>query len=671
MSIVRVWIFAGLILAGCAGDGTSSGGGTVDVGGGGGIDGVSFGGDLGAEPADVRGGDGAGQGAARRRGGRDVGGGETDVDVGGVADAEGETDVIANPDGRGEADAGGRADVGESPDTGGLADVGARADMDATPDVGGAPDAGGASDSGALTDLVEPLDVAQVPDAAPVSDAGQTPDVEQTPDVDELPDAGPAPDVDQAPDIVDLPDVDQTPDVVQAPDIQELPDVLQTPDVEQTPDIASPPDTGGAPDVAAADTGSGEPDSGGPPLPFPYSWDGSFEPTAADFPMAGLFDNEYFDGHAIWTGEISPILPPGVWDWNDANDDLANWRNFEEHIGVFEMLVDDQGNHYGWRLQGNTPAAIDYAGPSAYYEGTPGIDVLDLGPGGLLHSFTVGNLGDGPDVLIFDGAWSLDFRTGSSLSGSKWDNDLVVAGCTPDPGPGYQFKQASIHTGPGSDWIFALDMSGAAVDAGNGDGGKTDVLDPGDGDDLIVLRGNMRDFRVFGGAGDDTAVWYVDEGKESIAYLGPNFFGGGGSGDAVWGDPGVDRLVLVVPPDTQIVDKTPTPPGALLVRFVADYGTEIWWDEPVINDPYAKYCITCGTGPGGRKTVTLEYKSATTPAFTGYFWVTAFEELQLGVGKDAKMFRIDDVSGKLVAAPDLVPYDPPGPPAGVCDPKPW
>lgn len=447
------------------------------------------------------------------------------------------------------------------------------------------------------------------------------------------------------------------------------------------PDVVAPTDTGPldiggsddapSPDAGpAADAGSPAADAG-PPLKYPYSWDGSFEPTQADFPMAGLFDDEYFDGHKTWTGEVSPILPPGKWDWNDANDDMANWKNFAGNIGKFEMLVDDEGNHYGWRLLGSDPDAIDYAGPAAYFEGSPGIDILDLGPSGLLHSFTSGNLGDGPDVLIFDGSWSLDFRTGSSLSGSKWDNDLVIGGCIPDAGPGYQFKQATVHTGPGSDWIFALDMGGAAIDAGNGDGGKTDVLDPTDGDDLVVLRGNMRDFRVFGGMGDDTAVWYVDEGKESIAFLGPNFFGGGGSGEAVWGDPGTDRLVLVVPPDTKIVDKTPTPPGALLVRIVADYAKDIWWDGPVIGDPFAKYCITCGTGPGGRKTVTLEYKSATTPAFTGYFWVTAFEELQLGVGPDAKMFRIDDVAGKLIPAPDLMPYDPPGPPDGVCDPGPW
>ena len=46
-------------------------------------------------------------------------------------------------------------------------------------------------------------------------------------------------------------------------------------------------------------------------------------------------------------------------------------------------------------------------------------------------------------------------------------------------------------------------------DAGNL-GGNTSKLDPEDGDDTAVFRGTMLDFRFFGGAGDDTAVWFVD-----------------------------------------------------------------------------------------------------------------------------------------------------------------
>ena len=442
------------------------------------------------------------------------------------------------------------------------------------------------------------------------------------------------------------PEPDPTPEPDPAPEPEPTPD--PAPEPEPTPDPAPEPEP--------------TPDPGG----WPYAWNGSAPPASLSFPLAGMVDDEYHDGHKTWTGEVSPILPPGKWDWNDSNDDLANWHNFKGSIGTFEPLIDGLGRHFGWRLVGNTPSAVKYAGPATYFEGSPGIDELILGKDGTINSFENGNLGDGPDVLVFDQAWSLDFRTGSSLSGSAWDDDLVIGGCKPDATAGYQFKQASIHTGPGADTVFALDMGGAAVDLGNGDGGITSVLDPADGDDTIVLHGNARDFRVFGGRGDDTAFWYVDEGKESIAYLGPNFFGGGGAGDALWGDPGTDRLVLVIPTTTKIIGSGVTPPGGLLVRIVGDYATDIWWDGPVYDDLYARYCVTCGTGPGGRKTVTLEYKSATTPAFTGYFWVTAFEELQIGLGEDALVFRIDDTTGKLLPAPDLSPVAPPTQPPGLC-----
>ena len=49
-----------------------------------------------------------------------------------------------------------------------------------------------------------------------------------------------------------------------------------------------------------------------------YSWNGVWTPS---FPLEGMFDNEYFDGH-----DGSPILPPGHWDYEDANNDLADSR---------------------------------------------------------------------------------------------------------------------------------------------------------------------------------------------------------------------------------------------------------------------------------------------------------------------------------------------------------
>ena len=432
------------------------------------------------------------------------------------------------------------------------------------------------------------------------------------------------------------------------------------------PDAKQPDAT--QPDATAPDATEPE-DTGpkGPPVEGLWSWDGSFQPTDADFPLAGMLDDEYCDGHVMPWGDVSPILPPGKWDWSDTNPDLANWRNFEENIGVFEPLTDDEGRLYGWNLVGNTPQSVEYSGPSTFFEGTPGVDIVNLGPNGSIHSFENGDLGDGPDVLVFDSAWSLDFRTGSTAKGSKWDNDLVIGGCNPETGPSYQYKQATIHTGPGSDLIFARDVMGAAIDAGNGDGGLTAATDPTDGDDVVVLNGNMRDFRVFGGYGDDVAVWYVDEGQESIAFWGPNFFGGGGSGDALWEDQGTDRLVLAVPTDTKIQGQAATPEGTLSVYILDDYEDAIWWDGPVQGDPYALYCVTCGVSPEGRRTMTLEYRSATTPAFTGYFWVTAFEELQVGLGADAKLFRIDDVKGVLIPDATLVPYEPPPFPEEYCE----
>lgn len=363
-----------------------------------------------------------------------------------------------------------------------------------------------------------------------------------------------------------------------------------------------------------------------------------------------------------------PDPPPGNWDWNDEVDDLSNWENFEGKIGYFEKLLDLKGYHFGWRLVGHDPYAIPYDGPSAYYDGCPGTDLLDLGPLGNIHGFTNGDLGLGPDVLVFDRSWSLDFRTGSTQTGHSHDNDLVIAGCQVAPEGDYTFEKASIHTGPGKDWIFARNMNAAAIDAGNGMGGLTDTLDPDDGDDLVMLAGNVRDARVFGGYGDDVLVWYMDDGQvESIAYFGPNFFGGGGAGEAVWGDPGTDRLVLAIPPETVLVDKTPTPPGGLLLRIWDDHGDEIWWDEPVYADLYARYCVTCGTGPEGQKTLNLEYLAKDESFFTGWFWVTAFEELQLGTGPDAVVYALDQVEGTAQLIPDAVPFTPPEWPWWWCE----
>lgn len=419
----------------------------------------------------------------------------------------------------------------------------------------------------------------------------------------------------------------------------------------------------GAGGTGAGGTGaSGGTTGSGWPAGNEYAWDGSWSPAPGDFPLSGLLDDEYHDGHADGQGDPTPILPPGEWDWDDGNDDLANWRNFRDNIGSFEPLSDGAEHQFGWRLVG-TASDIDYSGPAEYFEGSSGTDLLDLGPGGQLHSYGAGQLADGPDELVFDRSWSLDFRTGSTSTGAARDNDLVIAGCGSNPDGSFDIETTSVHTGPGSDWVFIRDWSRAGVDLGNGDDGNTSVLDPSDGDDLVVVRGNAHDFRVMGGSGDDVAVWYVDEHVQTQQWLGPNFFGGGGWSDAVWADDGTDRLVLVVPTDTIIVEQPPTPVGALLI--LATDG-QLVDDAPTAGDPYAHYCVECGTSPTGRKTVILEYRSADDAVFTGYFFVTAFEVLQLGVGSGATVYEIDDVAGSLSERSDLEAFEPPVPPASYC-----
>lgn len=403
--------------------------------------------------------------------------------------------------------------------------------------------------------------------------------------------------------------------------------------------------------------------------PNAYSWDGSWAPPPGDFPISGLVDNEYGDGH-LWEGNPTPILPPGAWDWEDEGDDFANWRVFKDTLGHFEMLFDHCDHHYGWRFVAKDPDLLDYQGPAMAFEGSHGTDILYLGAGSSVHSFE-GYLDHGPDVLVFNQAWSLDFGTGPPSGGSSNDNDLVVAGCTTDGGAfdlHYDIKGITIHTGPGSDLAFARDMWAAAVDAGNGEGGDTSILDPTDGNDVVVYRGSIKDVRFFGGNGNDVAVWFADEMKEPTPFAGGNFFGGGGAGEALWGDQGTDRLVMAVPVDTAIVGKPATPPGSLLVMStVNDYGDEIVWDVPMMHDPHAKYCISCGVGPQGRRTVIMEYVSDDGSIDTGYFFTTGIEELQIGVGPGAQLYRLDDVNGMVVPDSGLVPFDPPDMPWSLCE----
>ncbi len=86
------------------------------------------------------------------------------------------------------------------------------------------------------------------------------------------------------------------------------------------------------------------------PTPNGYAWNGSWQPQTTDFPLAGLLDDEYGDGH-----DGTPVLPPGRWDWNDADNDLANWRNFASTIGTFAKLTDVDGRHFAGSSRGRRP----------------------------------------------------------------------------------------------------------------------------------------------------------------------------------------------------------------------------------------------------------------------------------------------------------------------------
>jgi hypothetical protein len=438
--------------------------------------------------------------------------------------------------------------------------------------------------------------------------------------------------------------------------------------------------TGGATNTARATGGTGGDDGGTDgdeaggtqtqpitawPTSNPYSWDGSWTPSAQDFPLSGLLDPKYDGTHAARDG-TSPSLPPGDWDWNEADDDLANWGNFADNVGTFAALMDGEGRQYGWELALTSSTNVDVDAKGGFFHGSSGTDVFNLGPDSRLASFAEGNLGDGPDILVFNTSSSLDFRTGSTETGSLRDNDLVVAGCVPSTDASYLIQTTTIHTGPGSDWVFIRDWSASAIDLGNGANGRTDAVDPDDGDDLVVIRGNSHDFRIYGGNGNDTVIWYVDDNVHSdeTGWLGPNFFGTGGAGDALWGG-GTDRLVLVVPSDTPIVDTDDASNGTI---FVKSAGADTILDDPTQGDPYARYCVECGTGPEGRKTLILSYRSGDGRVFTAYSYLTDFEELQVGVGSNARVYRLDDVQGIATLDTSLDAVVPPSWPSQYCGP---
>ncbi|MBN2527707.1 MAG: hypothetical protein JXR76_15050 [Deltaproteobacteria bacterium] len=388
-----------------------------------------------------------------------------------------------------------------------------------------------------------------------------------------------------------------------------------------------------------------------------YSWDGSWSPSSAKFPLKGMFD------------ETHAMLPPGKWGWDGACDcpgdeGLAVYNNEFVAKGLdFEALVDDASHQFGWRLIGtnDAPMTLDHRGDN--YVGTPWVDIIDLGGVGELASTGPGdtspgmNLCDGPDMLRYGIGRSVDMRTGSDTRGALFDNDLVILGTERIPVLNeYDVEGTTIHTGPGSDLVFARNFGPAAIDLGNGLSGRTDTTDTADGDDIEVLQGNMRDFRVYGGYGNDIIVWYVDEVNDD-RWLGPNFFGGGGFGDAIWEYPGSDRLILAVDLATQVVSSRSehdNNPGSFLAFIYSDYAAAV--DAPMAGEPYAQYYGTAPVGPDGEHTLTLSYRSADGTVFTHDFYATGIEIIQLGIDDDAAVYEVDQVAGALQRSNTIPPF---------------
>ena len=386
-----------------------------------------------------------------------------------------------------------------------------------------------------------------------------------------------------------------------------------------------------------------------------YSWDGSWSPESGDFPLEGLLDAD----------RTQEGLPPGRWGWDGdcscaGNEGTAVYDNEFVAKGLdFEQLVDSEGRHFGWRLvdtDGGT-TELDHRGDA--FDGSDGVDLFDLG---MLQGTGPGDnnpgidLGEGPDMLRYRTGWSVDMRTGSTARGALFDNDLVILGSENELDyDQYDIYGTTVHTGPGSDLVFARNFGPAAIDLGNGDSGRTDTLDPADGDDMAILSGNMRDFRIYGGHGDDTFVWYVDDALDT-RFLGPNFFGGGGYGDAVWLDQGRDRLVLAIDSETEVVfirGDHDDNPGSYLSFVYADYTVSI--DGPTQDDVFARYYGTAPVGPEGEHTITFSYRSPDGSVFTHDSTMTSIEEVQLGTTADAKVYVVDQQTGALTLDDQLVP----------------
>ncbi|MCP4712461.1 MAG: tandem-95 repeat protein [Planctomycetes bacterium] len=412
-----------------------------------------------------------------------------------------------------------------------------------------------------------------------------------------------------------------------------------------------------------------------PGEPNDHSWDGSWTPSPAElvFPPGypGLFDETYNDGHLVY-GEPSPILPPGNWD-GPYGIELHYWNNYSNSLfGDFNMLTDSNGNPFGWRFMPINPVSCELVAGVETFHGSSGTDIWDIAPEGSFHSTgnpTYGppfNLGDGPDMFRFKYGWSGAITIGSSLTGHENDNDLMIAGGD-IPGQVNDIMTFGIVTGPGDDLVFVNNMERAVIDLGNGDGGRTDTIDPNDGDDIAVFGGLFRDNRIIGGAGDDIFVWNMDEHYQENPngeWIGGPAFGCGAWDPAVWGCDDNDRLVLNIPDDTELLNAVfpnrlnglPVQNGRICVGVRSDFDGENHIDTPTENDLYARYYYLPGYGPNNELPLTFHYRSASGHVNSAWVEFIAIEELQIGTGPNAKVYDVDLFTAAVTHNPSKTPY---------------
>ncbi|MDH2998755.1 hypothetical protein A1D22_02815 [Pasteurellaceae bacterium LFhippo2] len=137
---------------------------------------------------------------------------------------------------------------------------------------------------------------------------------------------------------------------------------------------------------------------------------------------------------------------------------------------------------------------------------------MDMGssPNGTLRNKVF--LEEGDDLLVVGGTNSA-YKVVTTSTGTGYD--LIRSGETPTDGKfvdvlnnysegtnwtsGGQMQRYEVHGGEGNDTVLVKGYSSSSIDAS--------VIDLGDGDDYLVVTGNIVGSEVTGGAGNDTIKW--------------------------------------------------------------------------------------------------------------------------------------------------------------------